>query len=97
VHGGLPNIPAVYADVFAWLRGREPSLPDQPDGALSGHLALDEGVSDAPHLDNTAGIDAFDDDPGLWRLDAPDPARLDALNAALGAERLPEFNRVRLL
>jgi pimeloyl-ACP methyl ester carboxylesterase len=97
LHAGLTNIEAVYNDVFAWLRGADLGLPDRPDGALSGHLAPAEGRSEAPHLDDTAKADPFDDDPGLWELGPPDRARLEALTAALEEERLPEFNRVRLL
>jgi len=40
VHGSLTNIPAVYSDVFRWLKG-EPltQLAQTPEDALGGHLA----------------------------------------------------------
>jgi pimeloyl-ACP methyl ester carboxylesterase len=96
VHGGLPNIPSVYLDVFRWLRGEPLQLPDNVKGALSMHLAGPE-QSEAPHLDGTAAVDQYSDDPGLWNLDGPSAERLDALKTDLERERLPEFTRARLL
>jgi len=97
VHGGLPNIPAVYSDVFRWLNEQHLQLPDNTFEALSGHLAPDEGKSEAPHLDGTAGVAPFGDDPGLWNLDAPDPVAMEAIKAKLETGQLPEFSRVRIL
>jgi pimeloyl-ACP methyl ester carboxylesterase len=96
VHGALPNIPSVYLDVFRWLRDQPLQLPDTVKGALSMHLGGPE-ESDAPHLDGTAAVDQYSDDPGLWSMDGPPPKRLDALKTELERERLPEFTRVRLL
>jgi hypothetical protein len=96
VHDGLPNIPAVYEDVFRFLRDERMQLPGTVDEALSVHLAAEE-TSETPHLDATAMADPFTDDPGLWRLDPPEPDRLAALSEQLEEGRLPEFTRVRLL
>jgi pimeloyl-ACP methyl ester carboxylesterase len=96
VHGSLPNIPSVYLDVFRWLRDQPLQLPDSVRGALSMHLAGPER-SEAPHLDGTAAVDQYSDDPGLWNLDGPPAERLDALKTELEREGLPEFTRVRLL
>jgi hypothetical protein len=96
VHGGLPNIPSVYLDVFRWLRDQPLQLPDSVKGALSMHLAGPE-QSQAPHLDGTAAVDRYSDDPGLWNLNGAPAERLDALKIELERERLPEFTRVRLL
>jgi len=96
VHGGLPNIPSVYGDVFNWLREKPLLLPDSVDGALSGHLAGPE-ESEAPHLDGTASASQFTDDAGLWTVERPPTERLEALRQSLEAETLPEFTRVRLL
>lgn len=97
VHGSLPNIPMVYNDVFHWLNEEPMQLPSTVYEALSGHLAAEESESETPHLDGTAGVTPFTDDPGLWDLTPPNPAHLDALQAKLEAGQLPEFTRVRIL
>lgn len=97
VHGGLTNIPAVYNDVFRWLKNEEPMLPNSPEGALSQHLAPEDNESIAPNLDGTATVSRFDDDPGLWNLVGPDSARLQQLIGNLNAGKLPEFQHVRWL
>lgn len=96
VHGGLPNIPAVYQDTFRCLREEPMRLPDNVPEALSGHLAVEE-TSEAPHLDGTTLAIPFTDDPGFWNLDPPSLQRISALRAELEDERLPQFTRVRLL
>jgi hypothetical protein len=95
VHGGLPNIPAVYSDAFRWLKGKDMELPDSPEGALSQHLAGTER-SETPNLDGSAAASIFQDDPGFLDLGVPDPARIDAISALLDAEQLPAFTRVKL-
>ena len=80
VHGGLPNIPDVYEDVFRCLRKEPMQLPASVDEALSMHLAAEE-ASETPHLDATAAAVPFTDDAGLWQLDAPEPERFAALAA----------------
>jgi hypothetical protein len=53
VHGGLPNIPSVYMDVFSWLRDQPLQLPDSVKRALSMHLAAREqkrGPTPGRHL-----------------------------------------------
>ncbi len=97
VHGGLPNIPAVYSAVFRWLREEEVDLPATPHEALSGHLAPGEAESEAPHLDGTIKARQFSDDAGLWEVAGPEPGRIDEMQARLAAEQLSEFTRVRLL
>jgi pimeloyl-ACP methyl ester carboxylesterase len=96
VHGGLTNIPAVYSDVFRWLKG-EPlrSLAETPDDALSEHLSLSGGRSEAPRLDTTAN--AQGDDPGYWRSSGADSDTLSALDQAIGRGEVPEFNQLKLL
>jgi len=95
VHGGLPNIPAVYADVFRWLNGKGLQLPDLPEGALGSHLGSDATESDAPQLDGSAA--AIGDDPALWQPGQPDAAAFASLEARLDSGQMPEFTRVRLL
>jgi hypothetical protein len=97
IHGGLPNIPDVYEDVFRWLAGRNPTLPDSPEGVLSQHLAANETTSQAPALDGSDKAAPFSDDPGLWNLQAPDTERLRQLEADLDAGNLPEFQRLHWL
>lgn len=97
VHGGLTNIESVYSDVFRWLNGETPKLPDDPQVALAQHLAADDGGSVAPELDGTQQASPFSDDAGLWDDAAPDPARLQQMQADLEAGKVPQFQRVRLL
>lgn len=97
VHGGLTNIPAVYEDVFHWLNDEKLRLPDSPQGALAQHLAPGEGESVAPGLDGTDKTLPFSDDPGVWDLAEPDPARLKLLQDDLKADKLPEFQRLHWL
>jgi pimeloyl-ACP methyl ester carboxylesterase len=96
VHGGLPNIPAVYEDVMRCLKGKTMELPKTPADALSGHLAA-PNQSEAPYLDGTPALPASSDDPGLWRFDAPPAARIQELQDLLADDRLPEFARLHLL
>jgi hypothetical protein len=85
VHLGLPNIPAVYDNVFRWLKGEALQLPDTPEGALSQHLAAGGAASESPHLDGSARATPLTDDPGLWVFD-PGPDKLEALRAQVEAE-----------
>jgi pimeloyl-ACP methyl ester carboxylesterase len=96
VHGSLQNIPDVYEDVFRCLKGEAMQLPKTPAGALSGHLAA-PAASAAPHLDGTAAVAAFSDDPGLWQPSPPSDARILELEEMLSREEIPDFARVRLL
>jgi|HubBroStandDraft_5_1064220.scaffolds.fasta_scaffold01038_7 pimeloyl-ACP methyl ester carboxylesterase len=96
VHGGLTNIPAVYSDVFRWLKG-EPltQLADTPEDALGGHLAGATSSSEAPQLDGSAR--ASGDDPGYWQLSAPDATKLSALQGDLDRGVVPDFNLLKIL
>jgi hypothetical protein len=96
VHGSLTNIPAVYSDVFRWLKG-EPltQLAQTPEDALGGHLAAATASSEAPHLDGSARSSG--DDPGYWQLSAPDPAHLRALDSELDRGAVPDFNLLKIL
>lgn len=96
IHGGLPNIAAVYEDVFRWLKGENMRLPDNLPEALSAHLAPGEGESETPNLDGTARTNPFTDDPGLWAADPPAPKQLQELKEKLEIEQLPEFTRVKI-
>jgi pimeloyl-ACP methyl ester carboxylesterase len=96
VHGGLPNVPAVYEDVFRCLRGEPMQLPKRLTGALSGHLG-EETASVAPNLDGTAAVAAGMDDPGLWQLDNPPASRMNQLKGLLETDKLPAFGRLHLL
>lgn len=94
VHGGLPNIPAVYNEVFRWLRDDPLKLDDTPQGALSHHLAADETESAAPRLDGSAR--ATTDDAGLWGFD-PRPDELSALRNNVEMQEPQWFNLTRML
>jgi pimeloyl-ACP methyl ester carboxylesterase len=101
VHGGLPNIPAVYEAVLRHLGGKDMELARTPQEALSGHLGEAPGASEAPALDGTRtaqdGRRADDGylDPGLLDLE-PDEAEIQRLRSMLEREELPDFTRVRL-
>jgi len=97
IHGGLPNIPAVYNDVFRWLKDESLELSDTVRGALSQHLAPEETESEAPHLDGTARVIPFTDNPGFWDLTALDGSQLASLDTKLASGQIPEFITVRLL
>ena len=97
VHGGLPNIPGVYNDVFHWLKKEDLELPKTPHEALSGHLAPGESESEAPNLDGTIRAKQFTDDAGLWDDIQLESERIDELKNKLDADQLAEFSRVRLL
>jgi hypothetical protein len=96
VHGSLQNIPAVYGDVFRWLR-EEPltSLADTPGDALGGHLSAATAQSDAPHLDGSARARA--DDPGYLELDEMAPAELAQAEQQVAAGLQQGFNLVKIL
>ena len=96
VHGALPNVPAVYQDVFRCLKGNAMQLPKTVAAALSGHLA-GPTPSEAPNLDGTAAIRSFSDDAGLWNVADPSPSRMTELQSLLAADKLPEFARLHLL
>lgn len=95
VHAGLPNIPAVYEEVFRWLNGEALQLPDTPEGALRQHLAVGGTESEAPRLDGTSRAVPLTDDPGLWSFD-PNPGELNALFELIEAEEPPWFNLTRM-
>jgi hypothetical protein len=97
VHGGMPNVPAVYQDVFRWLNDQPLQLPDTPEGALSKHLAAGVGGSESPHLDGTGRAKELEDDPGLWDVEELSSERVQELVALVESEQLPEFNLQRIL
>jgi pimeloyl-ACP methyl ester carboxylesterase len=89
-HGELTNIPAVYKDVFRYLKGETMQLPETAAGALSGHLA-GPTVSEAPHLDGSAATG------DLWATDGISAERAAELEKMLEADALPNFARLHLL
>lgn len=104
VHGELPMIPAVYNDVFRWLKGEEMKLPKTPAGALAQRLGGEPDESAAPNLTAPVRRDQVTGDPELWEATLSESeeverqgARLDELEARLAEGRLPEFIKVKLL
>jgi pimeloyl-ACP methyl ester carboxylesterase len=94
-HADLPNVPAVYEDVFRRIAGQEMLLPASAVAALGAHLGDDDAVV-TPAL-TAAAPPATDDDPGYLDDDEPDDAALDELDRRLAAGELPEFARLRIL
>jgi hypothetical protein len=96
VHGSLTNIPAVYSDVFRWLKGEKlTQLADTPEDALGGHMAATTAASEAPHLDGSAR--SLADDPGYWQLSEPHGAELFALDKEVDRGARPDFNLFKIL
>ncbi|ANY85532.1 hypothetical protein BB934_45780 (plasmid) [Microvirga ossetica] len=99
-HGSMPNIPAVYREVFRFLKGEPLELPKDMNEAMSGHLAPG-GKSDAPHLDGSDRsvpvTDVDDLDPGYLQPEPADDARLSILEDELASGQRPEFARLRIL
>jgi pimeloyl-ACP methyl ester carboxylesterase len=95
-HGRMPTVPAVYQDVFRFLRGHPMQLARSPEEALdSSHLA-DTGESITPIL-SSGGITPVGDDPGYLNMATVEEVTLDALDAAVSAGDFPAFTRVRIL
>lgn len=104
VHGELPMIPAVYNDIFRWLKGEEMKLPKTPAGALAQRLSGEPDESAAPNLTAPVRRDQVTGDPELWEVTLSEleeverqRARLEELEAQLAEGRLPEFIKVKLL
>lgn len=96
-HSVLQNLPMVYRDVFAWLKGEEGrmQLADSPEGALGGgHLAGSAPPSGSPHLDGSADAPG---PHGRWDPDLQLAAPPEQILRELDAGRYPEFHRVRIL
>jgi pimeloyl-ACP methyl ester carboxylesterase len=94
-HSALPNMSAVYRDVFAWLGGEQNEtmqLPTSLEGALAGHL----GSSDTPELDGA--IDPVDISPhGRWDPDLQLNVPPEQVLKELESGKYPEFHRVKIL
>jgi pimeloyl-ACP methyl ester carboxylesterase len=103
VHGGLPNIPAVYKAVFDIINQRNVELATTPAQALSDHLAPSSTTSETPNLDGTTlAPGANKDDPGYLTDTPPEERdaltqRLQQLDAELDGDQLPQFTRIKLL
>jgi pimeloyl-ACP methyl ester carboxylesterase len=95
-HGSLPTVSAIYEDVFRFLNDQPMQLPTSIQDALQAHLAADPMSSVTPAL---AGVraDLFSDDPGYLQMIAPDQATVADIEQALANDRLPAFNRMRIL
>ena len=93
VHGGLPNIQAVYEAVFAFLQDGRMTLPRTPEEALSGHLSVG-AASPTPTLDGTAR--STGDDPGFLDL-GEDVATVAPRQRQLEDTSLSDVQYVRLL
>lgn len=91
VHASLPNIPAVYEDVFRWLKGDSLELPKTPAEALAKHLGVGS-ASVAPSLDGTSRTSVHSDDPGYLGFDEPTDEMLAHSRLQLETGALPAFN-----
>ncbi|WP_077003198.1 alpha/beta hydrolase [Variovorax sp. KK3] len=94
VHGGLTGIPAVQADVLAWLEGGKLKLPTTPKGALGAHLSAADTTSQTPVLDGSAQAGLFRDLPDY---EHPTPQFRADIEKRLAAGAMPEVNLARLL
>jgi hypothetical protein len=98
-HSALPNIPAVYKDIFAWLGEQKKGtmqLSDSPAGALAEHLGPSSSRSDTPELDGA-------DDPlgqsphGRWDPDLQLTVPPEQVIRDLEAGKYPQLHRVNIL
>ena len=96
-HGALPNVPAVYNDVFRWLNGERLQLPSNPSAALSEHLSSSDYLSAAPLLDGSISLNTLPEDFDRWQDTPVSPEELNQLRGNLEDGRLPEFLSIRLL
>ena len=92
----MPTVPAVYQDVFRFLRGQPMRLARSPDEALDRSHLADTGDTITPIL-ASGGATPVGDDPGYLNMDDVGAARLDTLDAAVSAGQFPAFTRVRIL
>jgi pimeloyl-ACP methyl ester carboxylesterase len=95
-HGRMPTVPAVYQDVFRFLRGQPMQLGRSPEEALDRSHLSDDTDSTTPVLAANAAP-PVGDDPGYLNMTQIEDAALDTLDAALAAGQFPEFTRVRIL
>lgn len=93
-HGSLTNIPAVAAEVLAWLEGKRLTLPKTAKGALGQHLSAEDGTSLAPVLDGSDRTALF---RSLPDYESPTDAFKANIEKQLAAGLMPEVNRARLL
>ena len=96
VHGGMPNVPAVYEAALRFLNREDMGLAETAQAALTGHLA-DGSRSVAPHLDGSATAQPYSDDPGFLDPKPPTKAEMNAMFAKLDQGALVDFRTVRLL
>lgn len=95
IHATLPTMPAVYSDVFRWLRGERMQLDDTPEGALSQHLAAAD-AEEFPNMVAPAQARALAQRPELDTPE-PDPALVEQVRGQIEAGQLPpEYNLARL-
>ncbi|WIX92585.1 hypothetical protein [Amycolatopsis sp. DG1A-15b] len=95
-HGRMPTVPAVYQDVFRFLRGQPMQLARSPEEALDSSHLSDPAESITPVL-SSGGITPVGDDPGYLNMASVEEATLDALDAAVSAGDFAAFTRVRIL
>lgn len=93
-HGGLHNIPSVITDMLNWIAERDLGLPDNPQDALSSHLASTE-PSVAPTLDGS-GVRLPNDDSYDRYRDVP-PETVNQLCKMAERGELQDLNLLRLL
>ena len=92
----IVTVPAVYQDVFRFLRGQPMQLGRGPEEALDRSHLSDATESITPVL-AASGTVPVDDDPGYLNMAEIEDSALDTLDAALAAGQFPEFTRVRIL
>lgn len=93
-HRSLTNIPAVAAEVLAWLEGKTLSLPTTAKGAMGQHLSAEDGTSLAPTLDGSNRADLF---RSLPDYESPTQAFKASIEKKLEDGQMPKVNRARLL
>jgi pimeloyl-ACP methyl ester carboxylesterase len=97
-HSALPNMPAVYKDVFRFLKGDPMQLSTTAAGALHGHLSLQSGTSSTvSYLDQSDDRHTKFRTEHRWTIEEPTDKEWQWLENELNGGRLPQFDRARLL
>jgi pimeloyl-ACP methyl ester carboxylesterase len=97
-HTALPNIEAVYKDVFSFLRGKIMSLATTPQAALAGHLAGESLSSVLSAIDKSENAtDPNEDMSRRWRICKPSGAEEAVLDAKIRQGIYCDFNNVKIL
>ena len=96
-HAALPNIPAVYDDVFRFLADKPRLLSTKADGALGGHLGPIASNSTIGFVDQSSATDPRFTTANRWSIPEPSPEDFEQIERQLRAGQLPDFQFTRIM